>query len=75
MHVSMHGVNNFGCGMSVNVYWAITIARGITTIYTQFLTLIYPLTWIEMNIFTVPLEVRILKQFPFSDETDGTYYR
>ena len=24
MYVSMYGVNNFRCGMSLNVYWAIT---------------------------------------------------
>ena len=43
MHVSMFLVNNLRCGMSVNVYWE------ITTIYTQFLTLICPRTGVEIK--------------------------
>ena len=43
MHVSMYGVY----GMPLNIYWA------ITTIYTQFLTLICPLTGIESTLIVI----------------------
>ena len=52
MHVIMFLVNNFRCGMLINVYWAITsYCLGSNYHIHPVLTLICPRTGVEVDIF------------------------